>query len=90
MAQNKTLHLTFYTKDCCHLCWEVKQTLCRLQRKFDFSFHEVDIVPDLELYERYKNIIPVLSSNGQDRLWGRIEEGEIRQLLAGLKSSVKR
>ena len=74
--------VTLYGKAGCHLCDEAREHLETVAAEREFELREVDIRRDPELFERYRYRIPVISVDGKERLEGRIEEGDVRALLA--------
>lgn len=80
---NKTYQVQFYTKECCHLCDDVRELLYRLRDRFSIMIHEIDITTDDALYERYKTVIPVVIIDGQFTVETRIEEEDICRYLLG-------
>ncbi len=59
-----------YTKEGCHLCENVISTLRELAIEGPLEIFTRDITESPELYERYKNVIPVVEVNGNIRLGG--------------------
>jgi glutaredoxin len=59
-----------YTKPNCCLCLEAKEVLRKAQESVAFEFVEQDILADWELYQQYKEAIPVLM-NGKEE-WFRL------------------
>lgn len=78
-----THHIQLYTKEGCPLCDEVREMLRHLGSKFSITTQETDITTDSALYERYKNIIPVVVIDGEFTLGARIEEKDICDYLQG-------
>jgi glutaredoxin len=62
--------VVLYEKEGCHLCEDVASVLERLSRERPFEFSTKDITSDPELFERYKNVIPVVEVDGRVRLGG--------------------
>lgn len=56
-------NITLYTKSRCHLCDEMKSHILKLSNEIKFTYQEVDIENNKELYEKYKDKIPVLFVN---------------------------
>jgi len=54
-----------YSRNGCHLCDVVKQTLTQLQRDADFQWHEIDIDADPRLQQQYNDQIPVVFIDGR-------------------------
>jgi glutaredoxin len=59
-----------YTKEGCHLCENVIHELQKLQQEHSFDLGKQDIAVDAELFERYKDVIPVVEIDGKIRLGG--------------------
>jgi hypothetical protein len=59
-----------YTKEGCHLCDNVIAELEKLSGESAFEISTFDITCDNDLFERYKNVIPVLEIDGMIRLAG--------------------
>ena len=62
--------IVVYSKDGCHLCEKVISELEKLRTAESFDLTIRDITEDTELYERYKNMIPVVSVDGVVKLAG--------------------
>jgi len=56
--------VVIYTKEGCHLCERVIAELDKLSKMHSFEVSIRDITNDLELFERYRNIVPVVSIDG--------------------------
>lgn len=78
---NKKRSVLFYAKEGCSLCDEAREMLSRFRGEFSFAIQEIDIMTDDALYERYKNIIPVVIIDDRFTLGARIEEDELRSCL---------
>lgn len=61
---NAKPHVTLYTKPGCHLCEEAKQEMLAAGIADEYTFEEVNIEQDADLYDRYKFEIPVVNING--------------------------
>lgn len=64
-------------RECC-LCDEVKATLQRVRREIPFDLYEIDIESTPELYEAYKERIPLVFVNGRLAFKFRVEEAALR------------
>jgi len=73
--------VVLYTKADCHLCDEAKAILGRLRDEYSLSVEEVDITRDPHLFERYRNVIPVVAIEGRPELEAPISEFRLRQML---------
>ncbi len=49
-----------YSREGCHLCDVVKETLKQLEGQADFQWREVDIDADPELRAKYNDEVPVV------------------------------
>jgi hypothetical protein len=58
------------TKPNCCLCTEAKEELRKALEENPFEYVEKNILEDWELYQRYKEAIPVLICNGDE--WFRL------------------
>jgi glutaredoxin len=54
-----------YSKPKCHLCEVAKQEILSIKQQYDFAFMEIDITQSEELFEKYKEDIPVIMLNGE-------------------------
>ncbi len=52
--------VTLYTKPGCDLCREAKDELADLAQEFPHQLIEINIAEDADLFERYRNLIPVV------------------------------
>ena len=74
--------MAFYTKENCSLCDLAHEMLRSLRQDAPFELETVDITESQDVWEAYREIIPVIEI-GEKTLWGRIDEGELRALLLG-------
>jgi len=78
-----------YGKEGCHLCENVVSVLERMRVERPLEISTRDIAADPQLFERYKNIIPVVEVNGEIRSAGltlanpRTLESILRRILFG-------
>lgn len=72
-------HVTLYTKPGCHLCEEAKQEMLAAGITDEYTFEEVNIEQDVELYDRYKFEIPVININGRKAFKYRLTAEEFRR-----------
>jgi glutaredoxin len=75
------LKLTIFSKKDCHLCDIAKEKLLKLQRELQFSITEFDIETDIEAFEKYKYLIPVVEMDGRIISTYRINEDELKYLI---------
>jgi glutaredoxin len=63
---NRQMHdVVVYSRQGCHLCDVVKQTLMQSEREADFQWREVDIDADPQLRLQYNEEVPVVFINGR-------------------------
>ena len=70
-----------YGKRDCGLCDEAKATLLKVRREIPFDLHEIDIESAPELYEAYKERIPLVVINGRPAFKFRVDEEVLRRRL---------
>ena len=78
--QKKVKVELFSKPDCC-LCDDVKSLLYELKDEIDFELVEIDIRQDAELFETYKERIPVGFINGKKAFKYRIDRTSLLNLL---------
>ena len=76
------MKVTFYTKENCSLCDLAREMIRDLREDASFELETVDITESPDAWEAYREKIPVIEV-GAEILWGRIDEGELRDLLLG-------
>lgn len=54
-----------YSRQGCHLCDVVKETLVQLRPEADFQWREIDIDTDPELRRKYNDEVPVVFIDGR-------------------------
>jgi len=62
--------IVVYSKSGCHLCEKVISELEKLRSDEGFELTTQDITSDPKLYERYRNLIPVVTVDGTVKLAG--------------------
>jgi glutaredoxin len=75
------IEVVVYSKPGCHLCDEVQAQLARLQRSFPFAMREVNILNDSEIFDKFKEEIPVVFINGKKAFKYRLDEEDFRRRL---------
>ena len=71
-----------YSRPGCHLCEDAADLLERLARRHRLAIVEVNILGDVDLYERLKYSIPVVAIEGGPTLAAPIRADELERLLA--------
>ena len=74
------MKVTFYTKENCSLCDLAREMLGDLRDDASLEIEAVDITKSPEAWAEYREMIPVVEV-GDDILWGRIDEDELREFL---------
>ncbi len=74
--------ITLYTRPGCHLCEDAADLLEQLARQVVLEVAEVNILGDIDLYERYKHSIPVIAIAGGATLFAPIRADALARALA--------
>jgi glutaredoxin len=74
--------VTLYTRPDCCLCDDARAAIAGVRRQHDFELEEIDISGDPTLIDRYGERVPVVMRDGVPVLELRIEEAELRRMLA--------
>jgi hypothetical protein len=70
-----------YTRPGCHLCDDAADLIEQLAQRIPITLTEVNILGDIDLYERYKHSIPVVALAGGPTLAAPIHPDELERLL---------
>jgi len=70
-----------YTKKACPLCVVAREIILRVLKEVSFEFQEVDIESNEDLYEKFKEEIPVVLVNGERAFTHRVHEEKLRRIL---------
>lgn len=81
MAETRLRQVILYTRPGCHLCEDAAELLERLAQVRPLRVVEVDLLGDVNLYERYKHGIPVIAIAGGPTLAAPIREDELERAL---------
>ena len=73
--------VVLYSRPGCHLCDDAADLLERLAQRIPITLTEVNILSDIDLYERYKHSIPVVALTGGPVLAAPIRADELERLL---------
>lgn len=76
------IRVEVYGKADCALCDDVKTVLRRVQREIPFDLGEVDIAATPELWETYKERVPLVFVNGRLAFKFRVDDAAVRRRLA--------
>ncbi|HUY82606.1 MAG TPA: glutaredoxin family protein [Acidobacteriaceae bacterium] len=81
---NHAMHnVVVYSREGCHLCDIVKETLMQMQGEADFQWREVDIDADAELQQKYNDEVPVVFIDGRKAFKYRMDARQFLRALAG-------
>jgi glutaredoxin len=72
-----------YSRPGCHLCEEAKEAMRAADCPGEYTLDEVNIENDPELYERYKDDIPVITFNGVETFRHRLTGDAFRRRILG-------
>ena len=75
--------VTIYSRPGCNLCDEMKVVVQRVAASVPLTIEEVDVSSDPELERLYGLEIPVLFVAGKKVAKYRVNEGDLRRILAG-------
>ena len=78
------LKVTLYTKENCSLCDLAGEMIRDLREDASFELETVDITKSPDTWAAYREMIPVVKV-GEEVLWGRIDEEELKLFLLGKK-----
>jgi len=81
-SKRDTLRQVFlYSRPGCHLCDDAADLLAQLAQRISIAIVEVNILDDIDLYERYKHSIPVITLAAGQTLAAPIRADELERLL---------
>ena len=69
-------HVIVYTRPGCHLCDDLKEVILSAGCNELFTFDEINIDGDADLYQRYRYDIPVVTINGVEKFMHRMSQEE--------------
>jgi glutaredoxin len=75
--------VTIYSKPDCHLCDIAKERIAAARQHVEFNLETVDITTRADLWERYRERIPVVLINGEETFVYRVNEQELLRRLRG-------
>ncbi|GAA1653876.1 glutaredoxin family protein [Georgenia ruanii] len=81
-APSAPTRVVLYGRDGCHLCDQARTMLERVRAETGEGFAEVDIDADPDLRERYGELVPVVTVDGVQQGYWRIEAARVRAALA--------
>ena len=81
MEMTSTRRITLYTRPGCHLCEDAADLLERLATRLRLEIVEVNILGDVDVYERYKYSIPVVALASGETMSAPIREADLLRWL---------
>ncbi|MFQ6051447.1 MAG: glutaredoxin family protein [Candidatus Hydrothermarchaeota archaeon] len=79
MKKEVRINIEFYTKKDCPLCEKAESIIEELRHVYNLDVKKVDITQNPEIYERYRQEIPVIRIHGRYTLKGVIDKKELRK-----------
>jgi len=73
--------ITLIGKPDCHLCADARAVIARLSAEISFTWEELDINQDQELYRTYGEQVPVTMIDGSQHDFWRVDEQRLRKAL---------
>lgn len=73
--------ITLIGKPGCHLCDDARAVIERVAGDLGVGWHEVSILEDKDLFERYAEQIPVTLVDGRQHDYWRVDEARLRAAL---------
>ena len=70
-----------YMKPGCHLCDLAEELLDEVSSECPMSVEQIDIMTDVDLFERYRYEIPVVAVEGGGTIGGKITIEDLRRVL---------
>ena len=74
-----TIQIDIYSRPGCHLCDEAQHVIERVQRRFGFAVHVINIESDAGLEKEYGEQIPVVFINGNKAFKYHVDEAELEK-----------
>lgn len=84
-ASGMTAHaprLVLYGRVGCHLCEEARALVAAVSAETGALWAEIDVDDDAELAERYSELVPVVTVDGVQQGYWRIDADRLRRALA--------
>lgn len=79
--------ITLYTRPGCHLCEDAAELLEHLAIHHPLKVVEVNILNDVDIYERYKHSIPVIAIAGGPTIQAPIHADMLARALTEIDSA---
>ena len=73
------IQIDIYSRPGCHLCDDAKAVIERVQNRFFFTLHIINIEADPALEKEYGSQIPVVFINGNKAFKYHVDEAELER-----------
>jgi hypothetical protein len=83
MPETPTRRIRLYTRPGCHLCEDAASLLEQLAQRIPIEVAEINILGDIDLFERYKHSIPVVEIAGGPTLAAPVRTADLERALLG-------
>jgi len=83
-SKKQAIRVDVFSKEDCHLCDVAKEVIRKVRKKIPFHLQEIDITDDRNLFESFKEQIPVVFVNGRKCFKYRVDEDKFTKLLEKL------
>lgn len=74
-------HVIVYSRPGCHLCDDAKNVIEEVKQEVDLTLEEVNIENDLDLLQKYRFDIPVITINGVEAFRHRVDASRLREAI---------
>jgi glutaredoxin len=81
-ADSTDVRVVLYGRAGCHLCDQARTMLERVREDTGEAFVEVDVDTDEDLREKYGELVPVVTVDGVQQGYWRIDAARVRAALA--------
>ena len=78
-------HVIVYSRPGCHLCDDAKNVIEEVKQEVDLSLEEVNIEHDLDLLQKYRFDIPVITINGVEAFRHRVDRASFQRAVTKCK-----
>ena len=82
-AAERTARITLIGKPGCHLCDDAREVVARVAAETGTRWHELSILDDADLAERYREQVPVVLVDGEQHDYWRVDAERLRGALSG-------
>jgi len=83
-SKKQPIRVEIFSKKDCHLCDFAKEVLTKVNKRLPFLLQEIDITSDRDLFEVFKEQIPVVFVNGRKCFKYRVDEAKFVKVIERL------